>query len=54
MKEYFLKILCILGIHWIGRDDQGGMGDARTCDLCKYSWYPQFLSGHVLIHKRNK
>lgn len=50
MKHFLLRILCCFGIHWAGRSDGGGMGDAIQCDICKCDYYGP---GWV-VHDRSK
>ncbi len=44
------RILCDFGIHWSGRSNGGGMGDAYSCDICgRDNYSPCFL-----VHDRSK
>lgn len=33
-KTWWKRLLCIIGIHWDGYVDGGGMGDAHGCYHC--------------------
>lgn len=39
MNINWKRCLCVIGIHWTGRSDGGGMGDAVSCDVCGMDRY---------------
>ena len=43
----WMRILCVFGIHWHGRTDGGGMGDATQCHVCGLDTY----GGGFIVHK---
>lgn len=48
--SWWMKVLCMFGIHWHGRTDGGGMGDANQCHVCGLDTYGRAL----IIHKENE
>lgn len=43
-----IKIGCLIGMHYSGTTDGGGMGDAMRCDWCKLDKYPEAFMGTIL------
>ncbi len=53
MLYFFKRLLCCVNIHWSGRSDMGGMGDAIQCDICKCDSYgPGFVINDRATDKR--
>lgn len=50
-NKWWMRILCIFGIHWHGRKDGGGMGDAFQCHVCKRDDYAPW---GIIIHREDK
>lgn len=44
--RWWMDILCCLGIHWHGRKDGGGMGDANQCHVCYLDTYRDIIIVH--------
>lgn len=47
VNRWWMRLLCVVGIHWHGRTDGGGMGDAYQCHVCGRDNYCPC----VIIHK---
>ena len=42
--KYWMRLLCMVGVHWHGRSDGGGMGDAYSCHVCgRDNYWPCFI-----------
>lgn len=43
-NKWWMRILCVFGIHWYGRKGLGMMGDACLCHVCGSDRYgPMFI-----------
>ena len=50
-NKWWMRILCCFGIHWHGRRDGGGMGDAIQCHVCGLDAY--FMPGFI-VHREDE
>jgi hypothetical protein len=56
-KKLLKRLLCCVNVHWSGRTDGGGMGDAIQCDICKCDYYPSGAGwpfDGIVIHDHSK
>lgn len=49
-NKWWMRVLCVFGIHWHGRKDGGGMGDANQCHVCGLDTYATLF----IVHREDK